>query len=158
MIDIFVLEFSLSLIIAMSKLNAGAYEFVPGKSFGTPPPPPPIDRPEQTEAPPPAPTISLNIGGSKPTPPPPAPVSVAQPQSKPSPIPVAVTPAASKPSTPTPAANKIFSSQKSKTDTNAIVEEVKAVADKAVLEDLYGQGMFLFFQPVQNGRLIWDLS
>src|SRR6266481_4178962 len=67
----------------MSKLNASAFEFVPGKRFGpasaqqkpqhqsqpqNQPPPPAFVRPEEPQAPPaPPPTISLNIGGAKPT-------------------------------------------------------------------------------------------
>ncbi|KAE9410474.1 eukaryotic polypeptide chain release factor 3 [Gymnopus androsaceus JB14] len=139
----------------MSRLNAGAYEFVPGKSFGLPPrveqhpQPPPIQRPEQTEAPRPPPTISLSIGGSKPP-------AAAQPAPAPSSShPKAPTPAAKPAAVPTPATtkpavavkksdspappSKTFSLEKSKTDTNAIAKEVQAAADKAVLEDLYGK-------------------
>ncbi|KAJ7937073.1 eukaryotic polypeptide chain release factor 3 [Mycena leptocephala] len=116
----------------MSKLNAGAFEFVPGRGFvqpqAPPPPPEPLERPEQTEAPRPAPTISLNIGGSKPTPPAAAP---AAPAAAPPPS-VGVNPSA--PAAP----SKTFSTEKSKTDTSAIVQEVRTVADDAVLEDLYG--------------------
>ncbi|KAL0949918.1 hypothetical protein HGRIS_009946 [Hohenbuehelia grisea] len=133
----------------MSKLNAGAFEFVPGKSFKLPqsvlqpqqPPPPPVERPEQTEAPPPPPTISLNIGGSKPAAPAPA-VPVAAP-----PKPAQVAPpkpaAAAQPETsssPAPAAqpSKTFSTERAKTDTHTIAQEVHNVADQAVLEDLFG--------------------
>ncbi|KAJ7368280.1 eukaryotic polypeptide chain release factor 3 [Mycena albidolilacea] len=126
----------------MSKLNAGAFEFVPGRGFGAPqppqpPPPAPIERPEQTEAPRPPPTISLNIGGAKPTPPAPAPAPAA---SAPAPAPAAAAPpAASIVKTAPPAApSKTFSTEKSKTDTTAIAKEVRTVADDAVLEDLYG--------------------
>jgi peptide chain release factor subunit 3 len=61
----------------MSKLNASAFEFVPGKRLGPGsaqqqpqgPPQPAFVRPEEPEAPPaPAPTINLNIGGAKPAP------------------------------------------------------------------------------------------
>ncbi|KAG6817463.1 translation termination factor GTPase eRF3 [Tephrocybe sp. NHM501043] len=130
----------------MSKLNAGAFEFVPGRSFSLPPKPaanpapPPVERSEQTEAPRPAPTISLNIGGAKPTLPASVPAPVSQPEkgevkpsASPSPAPASV----SKPSTPAPV-SKTFSTQKAKTDTAAVAQEVKAVADQAVLEDLYG--------------------
>ncbi|KAJ7744467.1 eukaryotic polypeptide chain release factor 3 [Mycena maculata] len=119
----------------MSKLNAGAFEFVPGRGFVAPqpaaPPAAPLERPEQTEAPRPPPTISLNIGGSKPAPPS-APVvpAAAPPQAAPPP-PVAVVSAA-------PATTKTFSTEKAKTDTSAIVQEVRTVADDSVLEDLYG--------------------
>ncbi|KAF7355294.1 Eukaryotic polypeptide chain release factor 3 [Mycena sanguinolenta] len=119
----------------MSKLNAAAFEFVPGRSFvvpqqPAPPPPAPIERPEQTEAPRPPPTISLNIGGAKPTVPAPAPAPAA---------PAAAPPAASVAKTAPPAApSKTFSLEKSKTDTTAIAKEVRNVADDAVLEDLYG--------------------
>jgi peptide chain release factor subunit 3 len=72
----------------MSKLNASAFEFVPGKRFApipqqqqqpqpqSQPPLPPFIRPDVPDTPPPPPpTISLNIGSSKPSPaasPPPA--------------------------------------------------------------------------------------
>ncbi|KIM90762.1 hypothetical protein PILCRDRAFT_811236 [Piloderma croceum F 1598] len=118
----------------MSKLNAGAYAFVPGKSFGAPPaqpPPPPLERPQQTEAPPPPPTIKLNIGGSKPTP--------AATPSQASPKPAAAAPAVIASSNAPPSApSKVFSTEKAKTDTSAIAREVQAVADASVLQDLYG--------------------
>lgn len=123
----------------MSRLNAGAFEFVPGRGFSIPtkqpsqPQPPPLERPEQTDAPPPPPTISLNIGGSRPTPPsenvpPPKPAAIAQP--------------AAPASTPALVPNKVFSTEKAKTDTSAIAKEVQSVADAAVLEDLYGDSKF----------------
>ncbi|KAG9219330.1 hypothetical protein CCMSSC00406_0001740 [Pleurotus cornucopiae] len=125
----------------MSKLNAGAFEFVPGRAFKVPAaapaptPGPPIERPEQTEAPAPAPTISLNIGGSKPLAPSP---SQTPPPTK--------APAASKPETNVakpskPETSRTFTTEKAKTDTNAIVQEVHAVADQTILEDLFGEGM-----------------
>ncbi|KAJ8522970.1 hypothetical protein ONZ45_g479 [Pleurotus djamor] len=123
----------------MSRLNAGAFEFVPGKAFKLPgqsptpaaTPGPPIERPEQTEAPPPPPTISLNIGGSRPpAPPAPAPVpapaaSIPKPEPKTSISKAEIT-------------SKTFTTDKAKTDTNAIAQEVQAVADQSMLEDLYG--------------------
>ncbi|KAJ6539321.1 eukaryotic polypeptide chain release factor 3 [Mycena capillaripes] len=116
----------------MSKLNAGAFEFVPGRGFTVPqpqqPPPPPIERPEQTEAPRPPPTISLNIGGPKPTP------AAPPPAVAPAPAPAPAVAHSSVPSAP----SKTFSTERSKTDTTAIVQEVRTVADDAVLEDLYG--------------------
>ncbi|KII94840.1 hypothetical protein PLICRDRAFT_169555 [Plicaturopsis crispa FD-325 SS-3] len=132
----------------MSRLNAGAFEFVPGKGFGLPPQappseplPPPVERPPQTEAPPPAPTISLNIGGSKPTPAPtPAPVTTPAPADEPAPAKpasVAAAKASSKSSSPAPP-SKTFSTEKSKTNISAVAQEVHAAADEAVLEDLYG--------------------
>ncbi|KAG6814201.1 hypothetical protein H0H92_000878 [Tricholoma furcatifolium] len=135
----------------MSKLNAGAFEFVPGRGFSVPQPaapkpPPPVERPEQTEAPRPAPTISLNIGGAKPvaTPSPapapapsPAPAKPFKDETKTS---TASSPAPSAPSKPsTPAPSKTFSMQKAKTDTATIAQEVKSAVDQAVLDDLYGQ-------------------
>ncbi|KAJ3810018.1 eukaryotic polypeptide chain release factor 3 [Lentinula lateritia] len=147
----------------MSKLNAGAFEFVPGKSFALPPQnfqqsqaslPPPIERPEQTEAPRPPPTISLSIGGSKPSattpavqPNPAAAVSSlhtptstpASSHTKSTPVPAktSVKVKSDSPAPPT-APSKTFSLEKSKTDTNAIAKEVQAAADKAVLDDLFG--------------------
>ncbi|CAA7259733.1 unnamed protein product [Cyclocybe aegerita] len=125
----------------MSKLNPGAFSFVPGQRFIPPtqPPPPPLERPEQTEAPKPPPTISLNIGGSsKPAPPappsqPPATQSHKVPQDPPKP---ASTVKVVKADTSAP--SKSFSTEKAKTDTNSVAQEVKAVADQAILADLYG--------------------
>lgn len=123
----------------MSRLNAGAFEFIPGRGFTAPQqrtvPPPPVERPEQTEAPPPPPTISLNIGGSRA--PPLAPVSATKAQE---PALVAKSPA---PATivkiDTPAASsKAFTTEKAKTNTTAIAQEVRAVADQTVIEDLFG--------------------
>jgi peptide chain release factor subunit 3 len=131
----------------MSRLNAGAYEFVPGKGFGPPaqPPLPPLERPQQTEAPPPPPTITLNIGGSKPTPAPPPAPAAASSQDLPKPAAAApfATITSSKAASPAPtsAPSKVFSTEKAKTDTSAIAQEVKAVADASVLEDLYGDSM-----------------
>ncbi|KAF9055061.1 hypothetical protein BDZ89DRAFT_1055681 [Hymenopellis radicata] len=125
----------------MSRLNAGAFEFVPGKSFSYTPPtpkeplPPPIERPEQTEVPKPPPTISLNIGSSKPTPShSPAPSESAKHTAAPTPPPAAT----AKPKADVPAVSKTFSLEKAKTDTSAIAAEVQNVADQTVLEDLYG--------------------
>ena len=148
----------------MSKLNPGAFEFVPGRAFGLPkpappPPPPPIDRPEQSDPPRPAPTISLNIGAPNHTPPPPTdpvPPPHTRPTQPPS-VSAAATPATSKPGTPAPS-NKIFSTQKAKTDTNAVAEEVRAVADRAVLEDLYGNGTSLLHQSTDPTNPPRDFS
>ncbi|KXN90256.1 Eukaryotic peptide chain release factor GTP-binding subunit [Leucoagaricus sp. SymC.cos] len=140
----------------MSRLNASAFEFVPGRRFGVPqqqqapPPPAPLERPEQTEAPRPPPTISLNIGGAKPA----APAAkqeppVAVPPSTPAaPTPAKSTPPSSKPATPKPqttikaetagVSSKTFTSEKAKTDTSTVAQDVKNAADQAVLEDLYG--------------------
>ncbi|KAK0206794.1 eukaryotic polypeptide chain release factor 3 [Desarmillaria ectypa] len=127
----------------MSRLNASAFEFVPGRAFGVPPPvqqpppPPPVERPEQIEAPPPPPTISLNIGSSRPSPSPspsPAPPSAKRTQEKPKETP----PPTPKPKNDPAPPSKTFTLEKAKTDTNAIAQEVKAVADQTVLDDLYG--------------------
>lgn len=154
------------------KLNAGAFEFIPGRSFATPPPqiptgPPPIERAEQTEAPKPPPTISLNIGGAKPSPsaptlPPATSFTIGKPPSATVPAPAApstILPTAAKPtlssiqshgaipaseveeSTAGSSSNKAFTTERSKTDTQAVEREVIAVADQTVLEDLYGDGM-----------------
>lgn len=141
----------------MSRLNAGAYEFVPGKGFVAPtprppPPPEPVDRPEQIEAPKPAPTISLNIGGAPKPPalspvPTPTPTSArtAQTTPKPSASPVISDKIPAKVGIVSTAApsSKTFSSEKAKTDTLAIAKEVLTVADESVLEDLYGDGTFV---------------
>lgn len=132
----------------MSKLNAGAFEFVPGKGFGAPrapplpPPPEPVDRPQQTEAPPPAPTITLNIGGSKPNPTPPRvpssqPSAAVTPTSKP---PAVSSQTSSQVPNATAPLSKTFTTAKAKTDTVAIAQEVHAVADQAVVKDLFGDG------------------
>jgi len=153
----------------MSKLNASAFEFVPGKRFVPPaqqqpqqPQQPPFVRAEEPHAPPaPPPTISLNIGGAKPAPaaPPPAsrdpvpahapstaPPSSVKPQSQqakatgpssssstPSRTPGNASPAPA--STPS---SKTFTMGRAKTDTVAIAQEVAAVADQEVLDDLFG--------------------
>ena len=148
----------------MSKLNAGAFEFVPGNAFRIPPPqqqptPPPlqpVERPEQTEAPAPAPTISLNIGGPKPQPvpspapsaPPPAPAPATSAKAAPKPATSASsggsgasTPVkASAVSSPAPAApaSRTFTLAKAKNDTAAIAQEVQNAADEAVLQELFG--------------------
>ena len=135
----------------MSKLNAGAFSFVPGRSFIPPqpsqnPPPPPLERPEQTEVPRPAPTISLNIGGT-PSSSTPAPVTPASPVAQPAKPSRKSEESSNIPSqtkkTDTPVStstkpSKTFTTERAKTDTNAIAQEVKAVADRAILEDLYG--------------------
>ncbi|KAI0265918.1 P-loop containing nucleoside triphosphate hydrolase protein [Gloeopeniophorella convolvens] len=151
----------------MSKLNATAFEFVPGRGFGPrqpqqsappQPPAPAFERHEETEAPAPAPTISLNIGGPKPTPTaPPAAAPAKAPVSAPSAAPVpaakpssqakATPPTSTTPSrtpgsaSPAPAAapsSKTFTLDRAKTDTATIAQEVAAVADREVLEDLFG--------------------
>ncbi|KIY73780.1 hypothetical protein CYLTODRAFT_416803 [Cylindrobasidium torrendii FP15055 ss-10] len=131
----------------MSRLNAGAFEFVPGKfNFAPPEPPaqptpPPIERPEQTEAPKPPPTISLNIGGSKPPSTKPSPsVTPAPPQegAKAAPPPAPKSAAAPKATKADATSSKTFTMEKAKTDTQAIAQEVTSAADQAVLEDLYG--------------------
>ncbi|KAF8591582.1 hypothetical protein K439DRAFT_1380625 [Ramaria rubella] len=141
----------------MSRLNAKAFEFVPGQVFKIPsqPAPPsqpdlqPIERPEQTEAPKPAPTISLNIGGSTPSqpaaepPPPLAPKPKPPPSAPTSTKPATAAPASaptshsSSPAPPTRVYN--FSSEKSKTDTDAVTQEVHKTADSATLGDLFGK-------------------
>ena len=129
----------------MSKLNPTAYSFVPGRSFGTPQPaqtqPPPLERPEQTEVPRPAPTISLNIGGTPSSAPAPAPSAtpVAQPTKPSRTLQGSDAPQTKKTDIPAPTKpSKTFTTERAKTDTNAIAQEVKAVADRVVLEDLYG--------------------
>ncbi|KAL6299713.1 P-loop containing nucleoside triphosphate hydrolase protein [Sparassis latifolia] len=145
----------------MSKLNANAFSFVPGQAFRvpqpaqpSPPPPQPIERPPQTEAPAPAPSITLNIGGSKPTPPAASPAppvaapSPVQPQSKPA-TPATSAPASVKslhshsasPAPSTASSNvstKTLTLEKAKTDTAAIAHEVQSVADENTLRDLFG--------------------
>ncbi|GBE79438.1 Eukaryotic peptide chain release factor GTP-binding subunit [Sparassis crispa] len=145
----------------MSKLNANAFSFVPGQAFRvpqpaqpSPPPPQPIERPPQTEAPAPAPSITLNIGGSKPTPPAASPAppvaapSPVQPQSKPAtpatPAPASVKSLHSHSASPAPStassnvSTKTLTLEKAKTDTAAIAHEVQSVADENTLRDLFG--------------------
>ncbi|KAJ3874118.1 P-loop containing nucleoside triphosphate hydrolase protein [Lentinula edodes] len=140
----------------MSKLNAEAFEF----------------RPEQTEAPRPPPTISFSIGGSKPSAPTPivqhnpaaaiapsnAPTSTpASSQAKSTPVPARtfVKVKSDSPAPPT-APSKTFSLQKSKTDTNAIAKEMQAAADKAVMDDLFGNAkehlIIVFIGHVDAGK------
>ncbi|KAJ3495896.1 hypothetical protein NLJ89_g10562 [Agrocybe chaxingu] len=127
----------------MSKLNPGAFSFVPGQRFTpqTQQPPPPLERPEQTEAPKPPPTISLNIGSSsKPVAPPAPPASQPPPAQAPK-VPQDIPKPASTVKVvkaDTSAPSKTFSTEKAKTDTTSVAQEVKAVADQAILADLYG--------------------
>jgi len=136
----------------MSKLNAGAFEFVPGRAFVLPqniqqqqqpqPTMPPIERPPQAEAPPPAPTITLNIGASTPSAVPTS-KSAPTPQPKPSlPPSVPASAQASHSSSPAPPTNKIYSTERAKTDISSIVKEVQAAADQEVLKDLFGDGSY----------------
>jgi len=148
--------------IAMSRLNAGAFEFVPGKSFKSPTQPPqePDPQPVQPSLPSldsvgPPQTVSLSIGGSKPTPTATPPVS-QQPQSQQPPPPKPHTPtpktsASPAPTTtatqlPPPSSNatpsKTFTLEKAKTDTVAIVNELHTVADQDTLKDLFGDGTY----------------
>lgn len=158
----------------MSRLNAGAFEFVPGRSFGAParPPPPagqPIERPEQLNAPAPPPTFSLSVGGPSPLTRPPvteapaAPPTISLSIGGPAPAPASVQPPApaskpahpvSKPAPSAPAASstasasasgtpsKTFTTEKAKTDTTAIAQEVRAAADESTLKDLYGDSQY----------------
>ena len=147
--------------MASGRLNAGAFEFVPGKSFKVPvqPSPEPAPQPAQPSLPSlnnqgPPQTISLNIGGSKPTPPATPPVP-QQPQPQQPPPPKSQTPtqkpvASPAPTTttsklPPPSSNatssKTFTLEKAKTDTTAIANELHSVADQDTLKDLFGDGV-----------------
>lgn len=144
----------------MSRLNAGAFEFVPGRSMKAPTQPPSEPAPQPTQPPLPSlddlgppQTISLNIGGSKPTPPAtPPPTRQPQPQQTPPPKPQTSTPKPENSPAPTtttaklppPSSNatssKTFTLEKAKTDITAIVNEVHTVADQDTLKDLFGDG------------------
>lgn len=147
--------------ITMSRLNAGAFEFVPGKSLKAPTQPlqEPAQQPAQSSLPSldnlgPPQTISLNIGGSKPTPPPTPPVpQQSQPLKPPppksqtptprpdaSPVPITTTVKLQTPSS-NATSSKTFTLEKAKTDTTAISNELNIVADQDTLKDLFGDGM-----------------
>ncbi|CAE6421860.1 Eukaryotic peptide chain release factor GTP-binding subunit AltName: Full=ERF-3 [Rhizoctonia solani AG-1 IB] len=141
----------------MSGLNPGAFEFVPGQAFrfkapqqpaapSTPgqsaQPQEPVERPEPTEAPRPAPSISISIGGSKPAPTPAAaPIAVqgekAAPESKPT--------APTKPKEAAAAARPKdkfnFTADKSKTTVEALLNEQQNLVDEETLKDLYGDNV-----------------
>lgn len=150
--------------VAMSKLNANAFSFVPGGGFQPAQPPlQPIERPPQTEAPAPAPTISLSIGGPKPapkpssrppSPPPTISLNIGGPKPAPPPPAPAVqktpTPVATKPTAPATssvkapsAPAKSFTLERAKTDTTAVALDVKAAADEETLKDLFGHSACL---------------
>ena len=144
----------------MSRLNAGAFEFVPGRAFQVPqssapsqPPLQPIERPEKTEAPPPPPTLSLNIGGSKP-PPKTDPIPAPQAQNTPAQPTPSEAPKVSAPTSapkaaaagPT-AASKTFTTERSKNDATAIASDVQSAADHETLQDLYGDSQYLGITP-----------
>lgn len=143
----------------MSKLNANAFAFVPGQGPRISKQPAntavPIERPLPTEAPLPAPTISLNIGHSTPV----LPRQANQPDVPPlqAPPPAASVPASvsgaqttqssthtnSKAGSTAPGSgpSKSFTLEKAKTDTAAIVDEVKNAVDESTLHDLFGSGV-----------------
>jgi peptide chain release factor subunit 3 len=133
----------------MSKLNAGAFEFVPGRAFVLPqiqqpsqqPPKAPIERPPQSEAPPPPPSITLNIGTSTPAAPKSTPAPTKEPKSS-LPLSISASAPSSQSSSPAPPTNKVYSTERAKTDTSSIAKEVQAVADREVLKDLFGDGSY----------------
>ncbi|KAF8604971.1 eukaryotic polypeptide chain release factor 3 [Ceratobasidium sp. AG-I] len=144
----------------MSGLNPGAFAFVPGQAFRIPrpaaqtPPPPaqPVERPEQTEAPRPAPTISLNIGGARP---PPVPAAAPTPPPAAAPVPAPVAPAQAQAPVPAPSAQPApapakeaaaprpkekfnFTADKAKTNVDAVLKDAQENVDEDTLKDLYG--------------------
>ncbi|KAM6495914.1 eukaryotic polypeptide chain release factor 3 [Amanita muscaria] len=126
----------------MSKLNPGAFSFIPGKGFSLPQP---TQRPEPSDPPAPPPTISLNIRPQarvQETPSPPDPQPQQKPLAQPSSSPAPPSKPKSSATTTVKAANagssKVFTADKSKSDTSTIVREVKTVADESILKDLYG--------------------
>jgi len=128
----------------MSKLNPGAFSFVPGgrPALSQPDQPQltPIERPEQTEAPRPPPTLTI---GRAPAPAPAAPTSAPAPEQ------VAAPPAQK----PAPAVKiskaeggtKAFTAERAKTDVSAVARDVQAAADAEVIKELYGQSKYPFF-------------
>lgn len=116
----------------MSKLNPSAFSFVPGQRFAPQQAQQPLEPIEQAEQhPPPPPTISLNITPSQ---------SVSAPAlaKRVDDVPkssVNIQKAESS------ATSKTFTTEKAKTDTNTIAQDVKNAADQAVLEDLFGSSV-----------------
>jgi peptide chain release factor subunit 3 len=132
----------------MNKLNPGAFAFVPGGSYRTPnqdtkPPQMPVERSEQIEAPLPPPTISLHIGAPKHVTPTPVSTSDVHPTVKQTAPPKAV-PKPTASGNKSEPSSKTLPTEKSKTEVTDVALEVQAVADRAVLEDLYGDGLFTF--------------
>lgn len=132
----------------MSKpLNFSASEFVPRfKAPGQTAPPAPLERPEQTEAPKPAPTITLNFGGSKPTPPPVPEPAAPPPDSGGSQAKSEATPPSSAgkaaPAASSGAAaggSKTFTMDRAKADAAQIQQHVNDAVDEETLKDLYGE-------------------
>ncbi|GJJ07600.1 hypothetical protein Clacol_001803 [Clathrus columnatus] len=140
----------------MSKLNAQAFEFVPGKAFKyIPPQPTPQAPPSEPEATPtptsaleevskPAAAISINIGSSKTTPNPQETKAETAPAEKttdlaPAPKPSESTtkPPANANATATPKSKNL--SDKPKTDTDTVAMEVQQLADSETLDDLFGK-------------------
>jgi peptide chain release factor subunit 3 len=108
-----------------------------------------IERPERTEPLRSAPTISINIGNSKPhqaaaeTPPEPV---VVKPKPKETAAPATLPPSKATPISSTDASSTApviksynFTSEKSKTDTDAIVQEVHKTVDSETIGDLFGK-------------------
>jgi peptide chain release factor subunit 3 len=139
----------------MSRLNAGAFEFVPGKAFKLPqdpaqPLPEPVERPEQAEAPAPPPTITLNIGGSR-SPPVPSTANPVAQAHLPTPKASTTAKATSSSGSPAPPAPKVVTTEKIRSDI--VAHDIHAV-DDSVVNDLYGEGEGS--QLVQPPRSIAD--
>jgi len=120
----------------MSKLNPTAFSFVPGQRFApqqAQQPLEPIERPEQSEAPRPPSTISLNMT------PPSQLVSVPALAKRVDEGPIT---SVKIQKTESSATSKTFTTEKAKTDTNTVAQDVKNAADQAVLEDLFGYSVF----------------
>jgi peptide chain release factor subunit 3 len=81
----------------MSRLNAGASEFVPGRGFRLP--------------------------QQNPLPPPPSPPAALEPIERPT------------------LAPRTIATEKTKTDTNVVAQDIRAVADESIVKDLYGDGL-----------------
>ncbi|KZT24539.1 hypothetical protein NEOLEDRAFT_1170090 [Neolentinus lepideus HHB14362 ss-1] len=101
----------------------------------------PVERPPPAQAP--APTISLNIGGSKPssgnaTPIPPAPATATQPPKPTAPAASSTAQSSSSRSSPAPSSSKTFTTERAKTDTSAVIQDVHTAADSETLKDLFG--------------------
>ncbi len=107
----------------MSKLNPGAYEFVPGKAFAIPQQPQRQDPPQPPAPPPTAPPVQPSLPPVSQSPAPKAKSSSVKPT--------------------TAGSSRTFTTDKSKSDTFAIAKEVKAVADDEILKDLYGDGSLI---------------
>ncbi|KAH9015032.1 eukaryotic polypeptide chain release factor 3 [Lactarius hengduanensis] len=123
----------------MSRLNASAFEFVPGKRVSPPQQQPQSQQPPLPAfSPPPAAAVRdpEPVRAAQAAPPPVAKLPTVQ--AKAAPPSSSSTPTRTPGATSPAPASKTFTLGRAKTDTAAVAQEVATVADQEVLDDLFG--------------------